>query len=97
MCLQHDPNPGQCAPGGDVGNFIMFASAAQGNFPNNNKFSACSRDYIAKVLETLGGIRSDCFKGKHACLLVYLPAHPPDFQPVSLIVSPPACLYTMHA
>ncbi|XP_005092027.2 disintegrin and metalloproteinase domain-containing protein 10 [Aplysia californica] len=68
---EHDPTSTECAPYGtnfpdaSKGNYIMFASAAQGNLPNNDLFSTCSRDYISKVLETLGTERTDCFKASN--------------------------------
>ncbi|XP_022312622.1 disintegrin and metalloproteinase domain-containing protein 10-like isoform X2 [Crassostrea virginica] len=42
-----------CAPGGDAGNYIMYPSATKGNLPNNDKFSSCSKDKIAKVLNAV--------------------------------------------
>lgn len=65
---QHDTTS-ECAPygtnqaGASDGNYIMFPSATQGNLNNNRKFSSCSKDSIARVLETLGqtGGRPNCF------------------------------------
>uniref|UniRef100_A0A0B6ZP31 ADAM10 endopeptidase n=3 Tax=Arion vulgaris TaxID=1028688 RepID=A0A0B6ZP31_9EUPU len=65
---QHDATD-SCAPYGtsqpnaSKGNYIMFPSATQGNLPNNNQFSSCSKDSIARVLETLepNGNRVYCF------------------------------------
>lgn len=66
---QHDTTD-KCAPYGTGqpnaadGNYIMFPSATQGNLPNNRQFSSCSRDSIAKVLETripAGSGRTSCF------------------------------------
>ncbi|CAG5134162.1 unnamed protein product [Candidula unifasciata] len=65
---QHDTTE-KCAPYGtgepnaSDGNYIMFPSATQGNLPNNRQFSTCSKDAIARVLETLApaGRRPSCF------------------------------------
>lgn len=52
----HDNGP-SCAPYGTTnaqssnGNYIMFASATQGNRPNNDVFSICSLDNITRVLD----------------------------------------------
>ncbi|XP_059169850.1 disintegrin and metalloproteinase domain-containing protein 10-like isoform X2 [Physella acuta] len=69
---QHDTTS-VCAPYGTSlpdssnGNYIMFPSATQGNLPNNAKFSTCSKDAIARVLETLApnGKRDNCFKASN--------------------------------
>ncbi|CAL1546807.1 unnamed protein product [Lymnaea stagnalis] len=66
---QHDAKA-ECAPYGtsqpdsSSGNYIMFPSATQGNLPNNAKFSSCSKNDIAKVLDTLApkGKRNNCFQ-----------------------------------
>ena len=64
---QHDPLSGSCAPGGSVGNFIMFRSATDGQQANNRMFSTCSLDSIRPVLQT----KSNCFECKHCKPLVY--------------------------
>lgn len=76
--LQHDTTS-VCAPYGTTqpdssnGNYIMFPSATQGNLPNNAKFSTCSKDAIARVLETLAplGKRDNCFKGLFALIFFF--------------------------
>ncbi|XP_048748711.2 disintegrin and metalloproteinase domain-containing protein 10-like [Ostrea edulis] len=58
-----------CAPGGDQGNFIMYASATKGNRPNNEHFSKCSRDNITRVLDAVVNSRygkTNCFKASGA-------------------------------
>ena len=47
-----DQPPGfpQCIPGGDAGNFIMFASATSGTKPNNRQFSSCSKTAMYSVM-----------------------------------------------
>ncbi|GFO13839.1 serine-threonine kinase receptor-associated protein-like [Plakobranchus ocellatus] len=65
---QHDKTD-QCAPFGtsqpdaSSGNYIMFPSAIPGDMPNNKKFSSCSRSSIALVLQSVGGVRTNCFQG----------------------------------
>lgn len=53
----HDPTD-SCAPGGSVGNFIMYPSATDGSKPNNDQFSECSRASMSAVLEVR---RDTCF------------------------------------
>lgn len=59
--LQHDPE--QCTPGGEDGNFIMFARATSGDKKNNNKFSPCSLKAIEPVLNTKARSAKGCFTG----------------------------------
>ena len=44
-----------------MGNYLMFPSATDGNLPNNNAFSSCSRRSILSVLTS----KSDCFVRKY--------------------------------
>ncbi|KAF4532479.1 hypothetical protein B566_EDAN003055 [Ephemera danica] len=61
LCLQHDYPP-ECRPGGEKGNFIMFASATSGDRPNNSKFSACSVGNISNVLDAIEDSKKrNCF------------------------------------
>lgn len=60
--LQHDPE--QCTPGGEDGNFIMFARATSGDKKNNNKFSPCSLKSINPVLNYKARSSKGCFTGK---------------------------------
>ena len=67
---QHDSGP-LCAPypnypGGAEGNYIMYASATQGDLPHNSVFSPCSLDNITRVLDLVvrGVGKTNCFKGK---------------------------------
>ncbi|PAA87811.1 hypothetical protein BOX15_Mlig010582g2 [Macrostomum lignano] len=53
-----------CQPTGDQGNYIMFSSATTGDLPNNNRFSPCSRDSMASLLDQVLNARS----GKANCL-----------------------------
>ncbi|KPJ18992.1 Disintegrin and metalloproteinase domain-containing protein 10 [Papilio machaon] len=45
--------PSECRPGGQQGNYIMFASATSGDRPNNGRFSACSIGNISAVLDAV--------------------------------------------
>ena len=52
----HDPsNNSSCAPGANYGNYIMFPKASDGNKAYNHRFSQCSREMIAPVIENKGG------------------------------------------
>lgn len=63
--LQHDPEDDVvCTPGGDNGNYIMFARATSGDKKNNNKFSPCSLRSINAVLNTKARSLKGCFTGK---------------------------------
>lgn len=55
----HDPE--QCTPGGEDGNFIMFARATSGDKKNNNKFSPCSLNSINPVLNSKARSNKGCF------------------------------------
>ncbi|XP_032512584.2 disintegrin and metalloproteinase domain-containing protein 10 [Danaus plexippus] len=55
--------PSECRPGGQQGNYIMFASATSGDRPNNSRFSACSVGNISAVLDAVkDGRKRDCLK-----------------------------------
>jgi len=58
--------PAQCRPGGQEGNYIMFASATSGDRFNNNKFSECSKTNVSRVLDAItDGLKpKNCFKEK---------------------------------
>lgn len=60
--VQHDPE--QCTPGGEDGNFIMFARATSGDKRNNNRFSPCSLNAINPVLNSKARSPKGCFTGK---------------------------------
>lgn len=47
-----------CAPGNEMGNYIMFPYAADGSKPNNNIFSSCSLSQIYPVIVNKG----TCFR-----------------------------------
>lgn len=66
--FQHDPD--QCTPGGEDGNFIMFARATSGDKRNNNKFSPCSLKAIEPVLNAKARSSKGCFTGKLSSLLI---------------------------
>ncbi|XP_065333192.1 disintegrin and metalloproteinase domain-containing protein 10 isoform X1 [Cloeon dipterum] len=55
----HDPE--NCTPGGEDGNYIMFARATSGDKRNNNKFSPCSLDSISPVLAAKARSSRGCF------------------------------------
>ncbi|XP_018561635.1 disintegrin and metalloproteinase domain-containing protein 10 [Anoplophora glabripennis] len=55
----HDPE--QCSPGGEDGNFIMFARATSGDKRNNNRFSPCSLRSINPVLNFKARSPKGCF------------------------------------
>ncbi|XP_072400630.1 disintegrin and metalloproteinase domain-containing protein 10-like [Diabrotica undecimpunctata] len=55
----HDPE--QCSPGGEDGNFIMFARATSGDKKNNNRFSPCSLKSINPVLNFKARSPKGCF------------------------------------
>lgn len=59
---QHDPD--ECSPGGEDGNFIMFARATSGDKRNNNRFSPCSLVSINPVLNAKARSSKGCFAGK---------------------------------
>ena len=59
---QHDPE--QCTPGGEDGNFIMFARATSGDKRNNNRFSPCSLKAIEPVLNAKARSAKGCFTGR---------------------------------
>ena len=51
IILQHDP-AGECSPGPPDGNYIMYASATDGN---RKEFSPCSRESMGRTIEANGG------------------------------------------
>ncbi|XP_044581254.1 disintegrin and metalloproteinase domain-containing protein 10-like [Cotesia glomerata] len=55
----HDPD--ECSPGGEDGNFIMFARATSGDKRNNNRFSRCSLISINPVLDVKARSTKGCF------------------------------------
>ena len=68
MCLfiQHDPEADKaCVPGGEDGNYIMFARATSGDKYNNKQFSPCSLKSINKVLQVKARGPKGCFNGKN--------------------------------
>ncbi|KDR16966.1 Disintegrin and metalloproteinase domain-containing protein 10 [Zootermopsis nevadensis] len=62
----HDPD--LCTPGGDDGNFIMFARATSGDKRNNNKFSPCSLNSINPVLNAKARSPKGCFTEPQAAI-----------------------------
>ncbi|GBP09961.1 Disintegrin and metalloproteinase domain-containing protein 10 homolog [Eumeta japonica] len=53
--------PSECRPGGQLGNYIMFASATSGDRPNNSRFSSCSVGNISAVLDAFrDGRKKNC-------------------------------------
>lgn len=65
---KHDTDGTTCAPGGSDGNYIMYAHATSGNLPNNNKFSSCSINQMAPIIENKCRTSTGCFIGKQTCL-----------------------------
>ncbi|CAH8511704.1 unnamed protein product [Heterobilharzia americana] len=59
----HKNEPYACLPSVDDirGNYIMFASATSGDKENNNKFSNCSLDSIARLLDRILWDETNCF------------------------------------
>ncbi|KAF6779594.1 hypothetical protein AHF37_00976 [Paragonimus kellicotti] len=59
----HKDEPYGCLPSVDDprGNYIMFASATSGDKDNNNKFSLCSSDSIARLLNRVLSDDGNCF------------------------------------
>ncbi|XP_018015066.1 uncharacterized protein LOC108671972 [Hyalella azteca] len=58
----HDPeHDTTCTPGGEDGNYIMFARATSGDKLNNNKFSPCSLKKINSVLNSKARDSKGCF------------------------------------
>ncbi|XP_044018112.1 disintegrin and metalloproteinase domain-containing protein 10-like [Aphidius gifuensis] len=55
----HDSD--ECSPGGEDGNFIMFARATSGDKQNNNRFSPCSIVSINPVLNAKARSTKGCF------------------------------------
>ena len=70
--FQHDPETKECSPGGDKGNYIMFARATSGDKPNNNKFSECSLRSMSQVMEEKARSKDGCFIGKERNDLLYV-------------------------
>ncbi|XP_074038980.1 disintegrin and metalloproteinase domain-containing protein 10 isoform X1 [Leptinotarsa decemlineata] len=62
----HDPE--QCSPGGEDGNFIMFARATSGDKRNNNRFSPCSLKSINPVLNFKARSPKGCFTEPKAAI-----------------------------
>ena len=63
--IQHDPDAdATCSPGGDSGNYIMYAYATSANQANNDDFSTCSIGYIQPVLEAKARGTNGCFVGR---------------------------------
>ena len=63
--FQHDPeNNKVCVPGGEDGNYIMFARATSGDKANNRKFSPCSLKSVKKVLTAKARGPKGCFIGE---------------------------------
>jgi len=58
----HDPEADKaCVPGGEDGNYIMFARATSGDKYNNKQFSPCSLKSINKVLQVKARGPKGCF------------------------------------
>ena len=65
LCSKHDPEDNiNCTPGGEDGNYIMFARATSGDKINNNLFSPCSLKSINAVLNIKAKSIKGCFQGK---------------------------------
>ena len=59
----HDEETSECAPGQNAGgNFVMYPGAVSGKFPNNVKFSPCSKRSVSKVIEN--PLTTSCFQEK---------------------------------
>ncbi|ROT78498.1 putative disintegrin and metalloproteinase domain-containing protein 10 isoform X2 [Penaeus vannamei] len=65
----HDPESNKrCTPGGEDGNYIMFARATSGDKRNNNKFSPCSLQQINSVLNSKARDVKGCFTAPQAAI-----------------------------
>ena len=65
-CSQHDPESSSvCVPGGEDGNYIMYARATAGDKNNNKQFSLCSLQSINTVLQVKATGPTGCFNGKN--------------------------------
>ena len=62
--FQHDPeNNKACVPGGEDGNYIMYARATSGDKKNNRAFSPCSLKSVREVLTAKArGAVAGCFR-----------------------------------
>ena len=49
-----------CAPGGNVGNYVMYNRATDGDRGNNNKFSSCSVNQMGQVIKS----NADCLEAR---------------------------------
>ncbi|XP_064595788.1 disintegrin and metalloproteinase domain-containing protein 10-like [Liolophura sinensis] len=61
MGSPHDPSTQACTPGGDIGNYIMYARATSGDRPNNERFSSCSIESMGPVIDARGRNSNGCF------------------------------------
>ena len=67
MSMQHDPeNNKACVPGGEDGNYIMFARATSGDKMNNRNFSPCSLKSVKRVLQAKARGDKGCFTGNYS-------------------------------
>ena len=56
--FQHDPeNNKACVPGGEDGNYIMYARATSGDKKNNRQFSPCSLKSVREVGEAVNTLQ----------------------------------------
>ena len=76
--FQHDPE--QCTPGGEDGNFIMFARATSGDKRNNNRFSPCSLSAINPVLNSKARSPKGCFTGQSLARYFYVSFPPIEYR-----------------
>ncbi|XP_037090955.1 disintegrin and metalloproteinase domain-containing protein 10-like [Pollicipes pollicipes] len=66
---QHDPDKNkECTPGGENGNYIMFARATSGDKRNNDRFSPCSLRSIEPVLRVKARSKKGCFVEPQAAI-----------------------------
>uniref|UniRef100_T1HCD6 Disintegrin domain-containing protein n=1 Tax=Rhodnius prolixus TaxID=13249 RepID=T1HCD6_RHOPR len=68
VCEKNGHDPELCTPGGEDGNFIMFARATSGDKKNNNKFSPCSLNSINPVLNSKARSPKGCFTEPQAAI-----------------------------
>ncbi|XP_077993198.1 disintegrin and metalloproteinase domain-containing protein 10-like [Glandiceps talaboti] len=57
--------PLQCKPGGEQGNYIMYARSSDGSKQNNNKFSTCT---IGNITSVLVAKKDKCFEERDAAI-----------------------------
>ena len=63
-------------PGGEDGNYIMFARATSGDKMNNRNFSPCSLKSVKRVLQAKARGSKGCFTGNDCRISIFLTHDP---------------------